>query len=339
MSATSIAPSTVDTIPTTMKAAVTTKAGDPEVIQVQEVPKPVVKPGWVLIQVKAAGLNRAELMTRQGLSPGVTFPRILGIECVGIVEEDPSGTYAPGQQVAALMGNMGRTYDGGYAEYTIVPLEIVFPFTSKLPWATLGAIPEMFQTAAGSLSQALETVPGEILLIRGGTSSVGLLAAQLAKHNGLTVVSTTRNKDKESLLKGTGADLVLIDDGEISKQVKAFYPAGIDKVLELVGTETLLDSLKCIRPKGVVCMTGILGGTWSMKEFTPMGDIPNLGRLTVYMGGADNLDKQQFQDFIHMVEIGEISLTLGKVFPLAEAAEAHRYMESNLAKGKLVLEM
>jgi NADPH2:quinone reductase len=323
----------------TMKAAVTTKAGDPDVIQLQEVPKPVVKPGWVLIQVKAAGLNRAEIMTRQGLSPGITFPRILGIECVGIVEEDPSGTYAPGQQVAALMGNMGRTYDGGYAAYTIVPLEIVFPFTSKLPWATLGAIPEMFQTVAGSLSQALETKPGEVLLIRGGTSSIGLLAGQLAKHNGLTVLSTTRNKDKESLLKATGVDSVLIDDGDISRQVKAAYPAGVDKVLELIGTETLKDSLRCIRPKGMVCMTGILGGTWTMKDFTPMGDIPNLGRLTVYMGGADNLDRQAFQDFIHMVEIGEIGLTLGKVFPLAQAAEAHRYMESNQAKGKLVLEM
>jgi NADPH:quinone reductase-like Zn-dependent oxidoreductase len=339
MGSSTIAPTLNNTTPSTMKAAVTTKAGDPEVIQLREVPKPNVKPGWVLIQVKAAGLNRAEIMTRQGHSPGITFPRILGIECVGIVEEDPSGTFAPGQQVAALMGNMGRTYDGGYAEYTLVPLEIVFPFTSKLPWATLGAIPEMFQTVAGSLSQALEAKPGEVLLIRGGTSSVGLLAGQLAKHNGLTVISTTRDKEKESFLKGLGADLVLIDDGAISKQLKAKYPTGVDKVLELVGTDTLLDSLKCIKPKGTVCMTGILGGSWTMKEFTPMGDIPNLGRLTVYMGGADNLDKQQFQDFIHMVEIGEISLTLGKVFPLAEAAEAHRYMESNQAKGKLVLEM
>lgn len=258
---------------------------------------------------------------------------------MGVVEEDPSGTYQPGQQVAALMGNMGRMFDGGYAEYTLVPLEIVRPFTSKLPWATLGAIPEMFQTVAGSLSQALETKPGEVLLILGGTSPVGLLAGQLAKHNGLTVVSTTRSKDKESFLKGTGVDEVLIDDGDISKQIRTEYPDGVDKVLELVGTETLKDSLKCIRPKGMVCMTGILGGTWTLKDFSPMGDIPNLGRLTVYMGDADNLDRQQFQDFIHMVEIGEISLQLGKVFPLAEAAEAHRYLESNLAKGKVVLEV
>jgi NADPH2:quinone reductase len=322
-----------------VKAAVTTKAGDPGVIQFLDVPKPSVKPGWVLIQVKAAGLNRAEIMTRQGLSPGITFPRILGIECVGIVEEDPSGTYQPGQQVAALMGNMGRMFDGGYAEYTLVPLDIVRPFTSTLPWTTLGAIPEMFQTVAGSLSQALEIKPGEILLIRGGTSSVGLLACQLAKHNGLTVISTTRNKEKESFLKETGADSVLIDDGSISKKVRSAYPEGVDKVLELVGTETLLDSLKCIRPKGMACMTGILGGTWTIKEFTPMGDIPDLVRLTSYMGGAEDLDIQQLQDFIHMVEIGEISLQLGKVFPLSEAAEAHRYLESNQAKGKVVLEM
>lgn len=133
-----------------MKAAVTTKAGNPEVIDIQEVDKPKVKNGWVLIQVEAFGLNRSELFTRRGDSPGVEFPRIQGIECVGTVEEDPSNTYQKGQQVAAIMGGMGRFFDGGYAEFASVPLEIVFPFKSDLPWETLGAIPEMFQTVSGA---------------------------------------------------------------------------------------------------------------------------------------------------------------------------------------------
>ena len=162
-----------------MKAAVTTKAGDPDVIEIQEVPQPEIRPGWVLIKVKAFGLNRSELFTRRGDSPGVTFPRIQGIECVGIVENDPTNTYPKGQQVAAIMGGMGRFFNGGYAEYTSVPIDIVFPFESSLPWSVLGAIPEMFQTVSGSLKQALEIQPGEALLIRGGTSSIGMLACQL----------------------------------------------------------------------------------------------------------------------------------------------------------------
>ena len=139
-----------------MKAAVTVNAGNPDVIQFQEVPMPDVKSGWVLIKIKAFGLNRSELFTRRGDSPGVEFPRIQGIECVGIVEEDPSNTYKKGQQVAAIMGGMGRFFDGGYAEYSLAPLEVIFPFKSTLDWEILGAIPEMFQTVSGSLNQALE---------------------------------------------------------------------------------------------------------------------------------------------------------------------------------------
>ncbi|NQU88118.1 MAG: zinc-binding dehydrogenase, partial [Mariniphaga sp.] len=236
-----------------MKAAVTTKAGTPDVIEIQKVSIPDLKDGWVLIQVKAFGLNRSELFTRRGDSPGVIFPRIQGIECVGIVENDPSNTYKTGQQVAAIMGGMGRFFDGGYAEYVLAPLEIIFPFNSQLPWKTLGAIPEMFQTVSGSLNQALEIQNGETLLIRGGTSSIGMLASQLAKTQGLTVISTTRNPDKKQALIENGADHVIIDNGTVVKQLKQFFPEGVNKVLELIGTRTLKDSLKCISQKGVVC--------------------------------------------------------------------------------------
>ncbi|MDW7691460.1 zinc-binding alcohol dehydrogenase family protein [Flammeovirgaceae bacterium SG7u.111] len=322
-----------------MKAAVTLKAGNPDVIEVKEVPKPDVKSGWVLIQVKAFGLNRSELFTRRGDSPGVDFPRIQGIECVGIVENDPSGTYPKGQQVAAIMGGMGRFFDGGYAEYSLVPLEIVFPFTSSLPWSTLGAIPEMFQTVSGSLNQALEIEKGEKLLIRGGTSSIGMLACQLAKAKGLTVVSTTRNPAKEEALLANGADHVLIDDGTVAPKLRALFPEGVDKVLELIGTRTLKDSLKCIGYKGMVCMTGILGNEWTMSDFSPMGDIPSLGRLTVYMGESKNLSKELLQEFIDEVANGQVSLNIDKVFTLSEVAEAHQYMEDNKAKGKVVVEV
>ncbi|WP_422359380.1 zinc-binding alcohol dehydrogenase family protein [Reichenbachiella sp.] len=322
-----------------MKAAVTTQAGEPSVIQIQEVPQPEVKSGWVLIQVKAFGLNRSEMFTRQGESPGVTFPRIQGIECVGVVENDPSGTYASGQQVAAIMGGMGRFFDGGYAEYALVSLEIIFPFKSQLPWSTLGAIPEMFQTVSGSLNQALELQQGETLLIRGGTSSIGMLACQLAKSLGAIVVSTTRNPDKTQTLLDNGADHVLIDVGELKEDLRQLYPEGVSKVLELIGIKTLKDSLKCIGYKGMVCMTGILGGAWTLDNFTPMGDIPSLGRLTVYMGESKNLSKELLQEFINEVEKGNIHLNIDTVFTLDQVAEAHQYMEDNKAKGKLVVEI
>lgn len=320
-----------------MKAAVTTKAGDPTVIKMIEVPKPVAKEGWVLIKIKAFGLNRSELFTRRGDSPDVAFPRIQGIEFVGIVEEDPSGTYQKGQQVAAIMGGMGRFFDGSYAEYSVVPLKIIFPFSSTLNWSTLGAIPEMFQTVSGSLHEALDIVKGESLLIRGGTSSIGMLAAQLAKSKGLTLLSTTRNELKKQALLNNGVDHVVIDDGHVAEKVRKIFPNGVDNVLELIGTMTLKDSLKCIAKKGIVCMTGILGNEWTMKYFTPMGDIPSLGRLTVYMGDIENLSKELLQDFIDDVAQGKLQLNIDKIFDLKDVTTAHRYMEDNKAKGKLVV--
>lgn len=322
-----------------MRAAVTTKAGSPDVIVLKEVSQPEAKSGWLLVKVMAFGLNRSELFTRRGDSPGVTFPRIQGIECVGVVENDPSDTYKKGQQVAAIMGGMGRFFDGGYAEYALVPLEIVFPFSSKLSWDILGAIPEMFQTVSGSLNQALEITSGESLLIRGGTSSIGMLACQLAKTKGLTVISTTRNLEKRQALLDNGADHVVIDDGSVKEQVREIYPEGVNKVLELIGTRTLKDSLKCIAPKGMVCMTGILGNEWTMNDFTPMGDIPSLGRLTVYMGESKNLSKELLQEFIDEVEKGAIKLNIDRTFNLDQVAEAHQYMEDNKAKGKIVVKV
>ncbi|NQV53292.1 MAG: zinc-binding dehydrogenase [Flavobacteriales bacterium] len=320
-----------------MKAAITGKPGDPTVIQIKQVPTPTAKSGWVLIKVMAFGLNRSELFTRRGDSPGVQFPRIQGIECVGMVEEDPSNTLQKGQKVAAIMGGMGREFDGGYAEFALVPSAIVIPFESDLPWTTLGAVPEMFQTVSGSLNEALEMQAGERLLIRGGTSSIGMLACQLAKVKGLTVISTTRNPDKKSALLHNGADHVVIDEGSVIEQVRALFPNGVDKVLELIGTRTLKDSLKCIGKKGVVCMTGILGNEWTMKEFTPMDDIPSTGRLTVYTGGSMDLAQDLLQEFLEEVEKGNVHLNIDRIFKLDAMVEAHQYMEDNKAKGKIVV--
>lgn len=320
-----------------MKAAVTTQIGDPSVIQLQEVPNPVAQPGWVHIEIKAAGLNRSEMYTRQGHSPNVQFPRIQGIECVGIVKDCPSGKFKPGQKVAAIMGEMGREFDGGYAEQTVVPERIVFSFESDLPWATLGAIPEMFQTANGSLIEGLELQSGETLLVRGGTSSVGIMAAQIAKTMDCTVFSTTRSESKRDTLLALGVDEVILDDPSLSKSVREIKPEGVDKVLELIGTKTLSDSLKCVRPQGIVCMTGILGNEWVWQDFAPFEHIPNYARLTSYGGDAHNLSPDMLQGFLDHVASGKINIQIDRTFSLSEMAEAHELMESGKAKGKLVL--
>lgn len=141
-------------------------AGGPENFSIETRPVPEPGKGQVLVKVKAFGLNRSELMTRKGFSPNVSFPRILGIECVGEIVADPSGEFQPGQKVAGVMGEMGRAFEGSYAEYTVLPKEIVLPFDSNLEWAVLGAIPEMFHTVWGSVHLALQIEKSETILIR-----------------------------------------------------------------------------------------------------------------------------------------------------------------------------
>jgi NADPH2:quinone reductase len=320
-----------------MKAAVLYQPGGPENFELEERPIPKPIEGQILIKVKAFGLNRSELMTRKGFSPTVKFPRVLGIECVGEVEEDPSNEFKMGQRVAAFMGGMGRDYDGSYAEYTVIPKQLIFSFESNLSWDKLGAMPEMFQTVYGSLHLALKIQEGETILIRGGTSSIGMLAAQLAKQSGLKVLATTRNPAKQALLLNNGADHVLIDDGSLIAKVKALYPEGVDKTLELIGTATLYDSMHCAAQFGTVCMTGMLSEQWSVSDFAPMEFIPATVHLTIYDSGQIRVEGKHFQQFIRDVEAGRVQLNVNRTYSLEDIAEAHRAMESNAGTGKIVV--
>ena len=320
-----------------MKAAVMHEPGGPEVLKIEDRPIPVPRNGEVLIQVKAFGLNRSELFTRQGHSPGVKLPRILGIEAAGVVVDAPGGEFQKGDQVASAMGGLGRQFDGGYAEYTCVPATQVQAVKSELGWDKLGAIPEMLQTAWGSLFKSLRLERGERLLVRGGTTSVGLAAAAIAKNHGVFVASTTRNPEREQLLRASGADEVFIDTGSIAADVKRAFPQGADKVLELIGTTTLKDSLRCAKEQGIVCMTGIVGNKWSFDEFAPMEAIPSAVCLTSYAGESADFMRTPLQELVEQIEAGTLHVQIGRTFHLDEIVEAHRCMEENKAGGKIVV--
>jgi NADPH:quinone reductase-like Zn-dependent oxidoreductase len=320
-----------------MRAVVAVRPGTPDVLELTEVPDPEPREGEVTIAVRAFGLNRAELFTRRGDSPGVTFPRVLGIECVGEVLEAPGTDLRPGQQVVAMMGGMGRTRDGSYAERVRVLRSSVLPIATTLPWEVVGAVPEMLQTANGSLEVGLQLRAGQTVLVRGGTSSVGLTASLLARERGATVLATTRSQSKAGVLRDLGIEHVLLDDGRVAEQVRERVPGGVDAVLELVGIPTLPDSLRAARVGGVVCMTGILGGSWIWPDFQPMVDLPTGVRLTAYSGEAANLSQEVLQRYLDAVAAGRLSLRVHRVFALPEVAEAHRLMEADGAVGKLVV--
>lgn len=312
----------------------------PSALEIKEVPTPKASPGHALIQVHAFGINHAEMHMRRG-EWAEAMP-ISGIECVGIIVSCPSDEYQPGDKVAAIMGGMGRSINGSYAEYTSVPVSNIAKIDSELGWAEMAAIPESYATAWTVLFRNLELKQGQKILIRGATSALGRAAVNLAVHKGgAEVWATTRSEQKrEALLKLAVKD-VIIERSDMSELLKS-KDIVFDAVLNLVGNSVLLDSLKIPRRGGRLCLAGFLGGLDPIPEFDPLLQMASGVHFSFF--GSFVFGTPEFpvsdvpmQGIMEDVREGRWNAKPAHVFGFEEIGKAHELMESGRAEGKMVV--
>ncbi len=315
-----------------MKAVVLDKITEGKDIVLSEVPIPEVRPGWVLVKVKAFGLNHSEKLLRLNeiRADYIQKPVIPGIECVGEIADPSDSGFSIGQKVAALMGGMGRSFNGSYAEYALLPRRIVFRIESDLSWEALGAVPETYFTAWGSLFECLQLTADDTLLIRGATCALGYAAMQIAKALGCRVIATTHREDKLPLI--VDADEAVIDDGKLTGRIH-----GVTKALDLIGPRNLKDTLTAVEKGGIVCQTGLLGGVYALNGFDPIKDIPNGVYLT---GFFSNYPTQQVMDEIFaFLNEKKLLPTAGEVFRFDHIRDAIEAQDTGKVNGKIVVVM
>jgi NADPH2:quinone reductase len=325
-----------------MRAIVIKQYGGPEQLVIEERPAPEPKPGHVIVEVKAFGLNHAEIYFRKGAWGDVA--EISGIESVGAVKADPDRRFAPGQKVIALVGGMGRSINGSYSELVSVPASNVVAITTDLSWEDLAAIPESYATAWTALSGILAVSAGQTVAIRGATSALGQAAVNIATQAGARVIATTRNAKRSPMLETLGAKEVLLESAELSKRVRERHPEGIDAVLDIVGNTTVLDSLAMLRRGGHACLVGFLGGGGPLA-LEPVFQMPSGTHLSVFASALVTgtpefpLSEIPFQAIVDRVAAGTYKAKPAKVFRFEEIQEAHRLMESSQASGKIVVRL
>jgi NADPH:quinone reductase len=323
-----------------MRAIVIKRYGGPEVLAIEERPEPTPESGHVVIEVKAFGLNHAEIYFRKGVWGDVA--EITGIECVGRVKADPDRRFKPGQTVMAVVGGMGRSINGSYAEYVKVPSSNVVAVDTDLPWEELAAIPESYATAWTALIGILALAKDEVVAIRGATSALGQAAVNIAAEAGARVIATTRSPARAAALEALGAREVLLEATELANRVHERHPEGIDAVLDIVGNTTILDSLAMLRRGGHACLVGFLGDGGPLA-LEPVFQMPSGTHLSVFASAlvtgtpAFPLAEIPFQTIVGRVAEGIYKANPARVFSFGEIREAHRLMEANEAGGKVVV--
>ena len=315
-----------------MKAVLVNGITEARDITLSDCAIPDVRPGWVLVKVQAFGLNHSEKLLRLNeiRADYIQKPIIPGIECAGEIADPSDSDLVAGQKVIALMGGMGRSFHGSYAEYVLLPRRIVFSVESDLPWEVLGAVPETYFTAWGSLFECLRLTVDDVLLIRGATCALGYAAVQIAKALGCRVIATTHRESKLPLL--LDADEAVLDDGALTGKVH-----GVTKALDLIGPRNLRDTLTAVEKGGIVCQTGLLGGVYTLNGFDPIKDIPNSVYLT---GFFSNYPTQQTVDEIFaFLNAKRLVPSCGAVYTFEHIREAIAAQDEGKANGKIVVKL
>jgi NADPH:quinone reductase-like Zn-dependent oxidoreductase len=316
----------------TMRAVVLDKVTYAKDITLSEVEIPKVRSGWVLVKIRAFGMNHSEQILRESEIEAdyIRKPVIPGIECAGEIADASDSSFTKGQKVIALMGGMGRSFPGSYAEYALLPTDHVFSIESNLKWSEIAAVPETYFTAWGSLFECLRLNVDDVLLVRGATCALGYAAIQIAKALGCRVVATTHREEKLKLIDA--ADEQILDTGVLTGKIR-----GVTKALELVGPRSLKDTLTAVEKGGIVCDTGILGGVYAMNGFDPIKDIPNGVYLTGFYSNypTQEIVNQMF-DFFNEKKLTPVS---GKVFRFDNIKDAVMAQESGSVNGKIIVEV
>lgn len=315
-----------------MKAVLLDKITETNDVVLSEYAVPEVRPGWVLVKVQAFGLNHSEKLLRLNeiRAEYIQKPIIPGIECVGEIVDPSDSGLSIGQKVVALMGGMGRSFHGSYAEYALLPRQTVFTVENDLPWEALGAVPETYYTAWGSLFECLNLTEKDMLLIRGATCALGYASIQIAKAFGCKVIATTHREDKLPLI--AQADEAVLDDGKLTGKIH-----GATKVLDLIGPRNLKDTLTAVKKGGIVCQTGLLGGVYALNGFDPIKDIPNGVYLT---GFFSNYPTQQIMDDIFtFLNENKLVPASGKVFDFEHIRDAVIAQDEGSINGKIVIRL
>jgi NADPH:quinone reductase-like Zn-dependent oxidoreductase len=324
----------------TMRAIILKGFGGLDSLVYTDIPKPLPKDGEVVIKVKGFGINHAELHMRRG--EWAEAAEVSGIECVGIVDSCPGGEFPIGAKVAALMGGLGRTINGSYAEYTRVRAANVALIESDLPWSDLAALPETYAVAWTCLFRNLNLTAGQTLVLRGATSSLGQAALKIAVAADARVIATARSRERFSMLEELGASRVEVERRDLAAHLAESKQ--IDAVLDLVGNSTILDSLDMLRRGGTACLAGWLGGLDPIGDFNPllrMASGVNWNFFGSFVFGAPGfpLSDVPLQDIARQVAEGKLDAKPSRVFSFDQIREAHRVMEAGEAGGKMVVVM
>ncbi len=320
-----------------MKAIVFDKIGGPEVMKIAEVPKPEVKPGMVLLKVRAAGINFADTLFRQGqylMQP--KLPDTPGLEGSGEIEAVGAGVtnLKVGQRVAALGSKM-------YAEYALAPAAQVIPLPDSIGFAEGAAFPIQVLTAWHMLHTSHKTAPGQTVLVHSAAGGVGIVAVQIAKAAGARVIGTVSNDSKFALVKEHGADDVInyVTNDFATEANRLTGGRGVDLILDAVGATTMEKGLTCLAPFGHLILYGRAGGPPEplnlFKLFEKSTKVSGFVLYTVT--AVPEVMRRGIEESFKLMAEGKLKLVIGKSFPLAAAAEAHRFMESRNSTGKLIL--